>query len=293
MLDLIQESDIVVENFSPGVMDRLGLGFDELCRRRPSLIMLSMSAAGADGPYAAMKGYGSSISSFGGFESLVHYEGERPIGALGSNFSDFSSAYFGLLAILSALYRRDRGEGYWIDLSQAEAVATSTYYAYEAICEGASETVSYDLRVQRAFECSDPDSWVVISTDVSKLEGILARPADPNGDNMEWYVAGLESWCRIRKRTDAVTELRREGIRCWPVLTPEEAEFEQRQEGRRLQGGSVLDRYVAPWRMELPRMGDVDPPLWGEHTQEVLMGLIGSLNEVTFSALKREGVIRT
>lgn len=120
--ELIARCDVVVENFAPGVMERLGLGYDELRAVRPDLVMFSMPAAGLTGPLRDIRTYGLSLASLTGLDSVTGYAGGPPV-PMENAFTDPYNGIFGAFAILVALHHRDRtGEGQHIDYSQQEAV---------------------------------------------------------------------------------------------------------------------------------------------------------------------------
>lgn len=121
-LDLVAQCDVVIENFGPGVMDRLGLGYAELRRVKPDIIMFSMPAAGLWGPLKDVRTYGLSLTSTTGLDSLVGY-GAGDLVPVENAYSDPYNGIFGAFAIEVALAHRMRtGEGQQIDFSQQEAV---------------------------------------------------------------------------------------------------------------------------------------------------------------------------
>ncbi len=118
---LVAVSDVVVENFSPGVMQRLGLDYESLRAVNPRIVMVSLSAFGQTGPQSAYVGYGPSLDAWSGLTALTGYPGGAPL-ALGGIFPDTGSALQAAFAIQAALHRRDRtGEGCYIDFSELEA----------------------------------------------------------------------------------------------------------------------------------------------------------------------------
>ena len=117
---LVDWSDIVIENMRPGVMSRLGLGYETLRERKPNLIMLSSSNMGQTGPQASHPGFGSQLSSLSGFTHLIG-EPDGPPYFLYGPYIDFVAVAFGGIAVLAALdHRRRTDEGSYIDLSQYE-----------------------------------------------------------------------------------------------------------------------------------------------------------------------------
>jgi benzylsuccinate CoA-transferase BbsF subunit len=131
--DLIARSDVVVENFTPHVLRRVGLDYEALCEVKPDLIMLSLSAAGQTGPWREISAYAPSITSLAGLDGLVGYSDGPVLGMPSLNFSDPTAGLLGAYAVMAALCHRQRtGQGQYIDMSQMEAL---TGLAVEAILD--------------------------------------------------------------------------------------------------------------------------------------------------------------
>src|SRR5581483_5549274 len=121
---LVPFADIVAENFTPRVMGNLGLDYAALRQIRPDIILASLSAYGATGPYANTPGIGGTIEPMSGQSSLLGYEGGRPQNS-GAMYPDPVAGSYFAAALILALRHRDRtGEGQWIDLGMMEANAT-------------------------------------------------------------------------------------------------------------------------------------------------------------------------
>ena len=119
--DLAAWADVVVESFSPGRMARWGLGQETLRAHNPRLIVLSSSLMGQTGPHAALAGYGSTGASLSGFQDLVGWPDDLPIGPFGP-YTDYVGPRLALVALLAALEQRERtGRGAYIDVSQVES----------------------------------------------------------------------------------------------------------------------------------------------------------------------------
>jgi crotonobetainyl-CoA:carnitine CoA-transferase CaiB-like acyl-CoA transferase len=117
---LIDWADVVIENMRPGVISRLGLGYETLRERKPDLIMLGTSNMGQTGPHATHPGFGSQLSSLSGFTHLIG-DADGPPHSLYGPYIDFIAVAFGGIAVLAALaHLRETGEGSFIDLSQYE-----------------------------------------------------------------------------------------------------------------------------------------------------------------------------
>jgi crotonobetainyl-CoA:carnitine CoA-transferase CaiB-like acyl-CoA transferase len=121
--DLVRRSDVVLEAFSPGVMDEWGLGYDELRAVNERVIVLSTSLMGQTGPLGRFAGYGNIGAAMSGFQSLVGWPDRVPFGPYGP-YSDYVAPRFALVILLAALDRRaETGAGCHIDVAQAETAA--------------------------------------------------------------------------------------------------------------------------------------------------------------------------
>jgi benzylsuccinate CoA-transferase BbsF subunit len=121
--DLARRSDVVLESFSPGVMEAWDLGYERLRALNERVIMLSTSLMGQTGPLGRFAGYGNIGAAMSGFQSLVGWPDRVPFGPYGP-YSDYVAPRFALVILLAALDRREEtGEGCHIDLAQTEAAA--------------------------------------------------------------------------------------------------------------------------------------------------------------------------
>jgi benzylsuccinate CoA-transferase BbsF subunit len=127
VLRLVKMSDVVLENYSTGVMDRLGFGYAVLKQHNPSIILVSHSLTGQDGPWKRVAGHGPMAAGPAGWIGLSGYPDRDPIQP-GQAFMDFNiNPHHSSLAVLAALYhRRQTGEGQHIDLSQYESIIGAT-----------------------------------------------------------------------------------------------------------------------------------------------------------------------
>ncbi|MGO1120683.1 CaiB/BaiF CoA transferase family protein [Rhodovibrionaceae bacterium A322] len=124
-LDLVKGADVVAENYAPGVMDRLGIGYDVLRRQNPRLILASGSGYGQDGPYRDLPAMDLTVQAMSGVMSVTGFA-ENPPAKSGAALCDFMGGVHLYGAITTALLRRERcGEGAAIDVSMLEAVYPS------------------------------------------------------------------------------------------------------------------------------------------------------------------------
>lgn len=161
-------ADVVIENFSPGTMARLGLGYEELSKANPGLIMLSSSNLGQSGPHAHHAGFGSQLSSLAGFTHLTGYPGGSPQILYGP-YIDYIAVAYGAVAILAALdYRKRTGKGNYIDTAQYE---TGLQYLapilldYKINGRAAARSANRDPHAapHGAYPCKGEDRWCTLS----------------------------------------------------------------------------------------------------------------------------------
>lgn len=169
-LDLIAQSDVVIENFGPGVMEKMGLGYEKLSAMKPDIILMSMPGAGLTGPMKDVRTYGLSLTSLTGLDSLVGYKQGAPI-PVENAFADPFAGIFGGFAVLTALQHRDNtGEGQHIDFSQQEAVMQMVGPAYMdyQLNGRVGRTLGNEHPLMFAaphgvFPCAGDDRWIAIA----------------------------------------------------------------------------------------------------------------------------------
>lgn len=122
--ELIAVSDVVTENFAPGVLDRRGFGYEDVRAIRDDIVYVSNSGFGHTGPYREFRTWGPIVQAMSGLTFTSGLPDEEPAG-WGFSYMDHGAAFFGVLAVLAALHHRDQtGEGQWIDLSSVVAGIT-------------------------------------------------------------------------------------------------------------------------------------------------------------------------
>lgn len=169
ILRLAEWADVVLESFTPGVLERMGLGYAELKQRNPRVIMASTSLLGQTGPYAkGTSGVGTMGAAMSGASFLLGWPDRPPSGPYGP-WTDGIAPRFIVPSILAALHRRSRtGEGCYIDVAQAEAglqLVSPAYYEYaaNATVPNRRGTAGSPLRApQGVYPCLGEDRWVAI-----------------------------------------------------------------------------------------------------------------------------------
>ncbi|MGE3908730.1 MAG: CaiB/BaiF CoA transferase family protein [Chloroflexota bacterium] len=122
-LQLTAQSDIVIENFRPGTLERWNLGFEQMQAVNPGVILVRVSAYGQTGPYASRPGFGRIAQAFGGLTYLAGYPDRPPVNPGSATLADYAAGLFSTTAALAALdHRRRTGEGQQIDISLYESI---------------------------------------------------------------------------------------------------------------------------------------------------------------------------
>jgi benzylsuccinate CoA-transferase BbsF subunit len=233
VLELIAQSDVVIENFGPGVMEQLGLGYSELVSAKKDIIMFSMPAAGLSGPLKNVRTYGLSLTSLTGLDSLVGYKGEGPT-PVENAYSDPFVGILGAFAILAALQHRDNtGTGQHVDFSQQEAIMQMVAPAYmDYVLNGrvggtkGNEHPLSAASPHGVFPCAGEDRWISIAvmTD-GEWQGLREAMEHP-----EW--AAEDVYATSKARQANIDELHRH-LAGWT------AGFDDRELADRLQGFGV------------------------------------------------------
>ena len=177
---LVAWSDVVIENFTPGTMARLGLGYDGLLQAKPDLIMLSSCNMGQTGPHANHPGYGSHLTYLSGFPHLTG-EPDRPPVLLYGPYVDNVSVVFSSCALIAALdYRHRTGHGQYIDVSQYEVglqfmIPALLDYQVNGRLMNREGNRSPGAVPHDAYPCRGEDRWCVIAVWSDKEWDALRR----------------------------------------------------------------------------------------------------------------------
>ena len=236
---LVQESDVLIENFRPGVLEGWGIGYDALARENEKLIMLSVTGYGQDGPYASRAGFGTLIEAMSGFAySNGHPESPPTLPAI--PLADGVAGVFGALSVMMAVYERDvagSGRGQHIDMSLFEPLArlmeghVLEYSALGLVRERLGNS-SLTSAPRNAYRAGD-GKWLALSasapTVFERLMQAIGRPEltnDPrfatNHDRIthrDELDAVLEAWISERSRDEVVKVLSEGGAAVGPIYS--------------------------------------------------------------------------
>ena len=307
-------SDVLVENYRTGDLDRLGLGYSDLHRLYPKLIYCSVSGYGRTGPYADRPGYDAILQGEGGMMSITGPV-DGPPSRAGIPIIDITSGMFASTAILAALRARDlTGEGQLVDISLFDShVALLTNVASNYLVGGKAPSrlgnahpnlVPYD-----AF--SARDGWFIVGVANDKQWGqlcdLLARPEwktegsfTTNRDrvtNRDVLVAELNQIFSQRDVNDWLADLAKAGLPCGRINSipevfshPQALAREMTLESEHPSAGTVRVPGFPYKFSQTPAEILRPPPMLGEHTEEVLTGLLNySVEDI--STLRDKGAI--
>ena len=301
--ELAKKVDVVVENFSPGTMDKLGLGSSELCKLNPKLIYASVSAYGQSGPRRDDLGYDPIAQAMGGLTSVSGFPDTPTKCAVA--IADFSAGIFTALSIMAALiHRMKTGEGQTIDISLQDCIwlLTSIEFSPHYFING-----NVPQRLGNGHPAMVPgnlypakDGSVIIAigalAQVQRLfrliggEDLVASPLCSNQRDRVKYREQIDAimtdWTKTRSTKEIVDQLKSIDVPCVKVPTFDEVcndlhlsrremiiEVEQAVSGKVKTPGSVFKLSKTPGDVKSPA------PFLGEHNFEVYSGLLGYSEE--------------
>jgi benzylsuccinate CoA-transferase BbsF subunit len=224
-------ADVVVENFSAGVMRRLGLDYERLAPLNPRLIFLSMSGYGHDGPRKDWTSMNSNLQAYSGMMMVTEKEGNPPV-AISNSWMDYVGGLHGCYAVMQALVRRKKdGKGRNIDLAQFETgVSSLGPLLLAGIIDGTLPkrmgNRSSSAAPQGCYPCAGQDQWCVISVENNEqwraLAQVIHRPElaeDMRFENVTGRMRHhdeidrhIEAWTKSRGPAEAEQELQAAGV---------------------------------------------------------------------------------
>jgi benzylsuccinate CoA-transferase BbsF subunit len=312
---LVAVSDVMVQNMRPGVMERLGLGYEALCQVRPDLIMLSSSARGATGPERNYGGYAPNQAAVAGTSHLTGYADGPPTTLHAA--PDLTNATMAVFAILTALHHRSRtGQGQHIDLSQVESLACfigEVVLDYTMNQKTAHRAGNRDevMAPHNCYRCRGDDKWVsiAIATDEEwrSLCQAMGNPSWAQGEkfsdalgrlrNQEELDSLIGRWTTNHTHYEVMEMLQRAGVAAAPSLSSEELLCDPHLKERAYfieLDHAAVGKYTLlapPWKLlDTPARVPRPAPLIGQHNHYVFCDLLG-LSEKEMTELVGQQVI--
>ncbi len=311
---LAAKCDVLMENYKPGTMEKLGLGYDALKAANPGLIYCAVSGFGRTGPYGGRAGYDVIVQGVGGLMGITGEEGGGPV-KVGVAMTDLATAMHAHGAILAALWQRQRtGQGCRLDLSLLETQVITLINIASSYLNGgeipkrwgtahASIAPYQALRTKDGYlivGCGNEKLWQALCKVIEAPELATDARFQSNADRVKHrdvLIALLEE--RMARRTTAAWDamVREAGIPCGPINSmeqvfadPQVRHLQLVQEvvhpvaGRARVIRNPISLDGTPFPVRLP------PPALGQHTDEILRGMLG-MDEAGIAALRTHGVI--
>ncbi len=313
---LIAWGDIIIENFTPGTMKKLGLGYEDMKKVNPDVILLSSCNQGQVGPHAFHPGFGSHLSSLCGFTYMTGYPDRLPCILYGP-YVDHIGVGYGVIAAVAALeHRRQTGEGQFVDLAQYEVgvqfmtPALLDYSINGRVIERDGNRHSF-AAPHNAYPCKGEDRWAVISVfnDVEwqalcrcmdredlisdpRFKTIIARKSNEPALDEE-----VSKWTSQRTAEEVFKTLQEKGVKAGFVETMkdlfEDPQLEHRhfwnpvdhaEVGRNHAEGPPFLLSKTPFKIERPA------PMIGEHNEKVFKEFLG-LSGAEYDKAVNDGII--
>lgn len=316
-LDLAEQTDIIVENFRPGTLEKWNLGYDVLRERNPGIVLVRVSGYGQTGPDAGKAGYASVAEAVSGLRHMNGFPGGPPP-RLALSLGDTLAGMFAAQGALAALYRRTvTGEGQVVDVALTEAclaVQESTIPDYDAggVIRGPSGTRLEGIAPSNIYRTAN-GSWVVIAanqdTVFRRLCAVMDQPElatderfvdhVARGRNQDAIDAIIGEWAARRRPDDIIDTLSAAGVIAGPINTVADVVRDPQFQARGMlidhydeaAGRTVLGPGVIPLLSATPGgVRNAGPARPGQHNDEVYGQLLG-LSPGQIGELTEDGVL--
>ena len=301
---IVAVSDVAIENMRSGVMNKLGLGYKDLVKAKPDIIMLSSSGFGSSGPYREYAGYAPIFAAFGGLAHLTGYEDGAPNTM--SGVMDLRVGTVSAFAILAALIHRQKtGEGQYIDVSSTECISTLVgpqLMEYTMNKRSPQRTGNQDsiMAPHNCYRCKGNDKWISIAVATDEEWNAMCRAmGNPAWTGDEAFTDIYSRWKNRTKLDELIGKwtlnythyevmelLQRSGVAAMPSFSAEEILSDPHVKARGLINEvqhPVLGKKVVinpSWKhSETPARIHKASPLLGEHNEEVFGDLLGMTKE--------------
>lgn len=297
-LALIDQADVLIENFRPGAMEKWGMGYEVLAARNPRLVMARVSGFGQTGPYSQRAGYGLIGEAMGG---LRHVTGEpdRPPARAGISIGDSLTALHAVIGVMMALHHRERtGRGQMIDAALYESVLSVmenlvTEYDLTGYVRERSGSILPGIAPSNVYPCANGESLLIGGNGdavFARLAATMGREdlaVDPRyathaarGENQAELDRIVSDWTRNWPLPELLALLEANGVPCGRIFRApdmlEDPQFAARQSIVEVDHpvfGKVKMQNAFPRLSETPGSVRWPGPALGEHTREVLEGL--------------------
>ncbi|HUN94265.1 MAG TPA: CaiB/BaiF CoA-transferase family protein [Burkholderiaceae bacterium] len=313
--ELVKDADIVIENFRPGTLEKWGLGWEDLSRIRPSLVMVRVSGYGQTGPYKDRPGFAAIAESMGGLRYVAGYP-DRPPVRVGVSIGDTLASLYGVIGALLALHHHkvNGGRGQYVDVALYEAVfgvmesLIPEFSGFGHIRERTGASLP-GIVPSSTYPCRG-GAYVIIAGNsdgiFKRLMQAIGRPdlaEDPRfarndlrAQHTELLDGAIAAWTTTQQLDDVIATLERAEVPCGRIYTAADIHADPHYRARgmiepgMLPDGSHVDfPGIVPKLSETPGRTQWLGPRLGEHTTEVLASIGIGADEL--GELKSQGVI--
>ncbi|CAG8463077.1 18573_t:CDS:2 [Acaulospora morrowiae] len=319
---LADKSDVLVENFRPGVMEKWGLGPEELYKTNPSLIYTRVSGFGQTGPYAKKPGFASVCEAMAGWRYINGFPDQPPVRqniSLGDSLAGLTAAFGTVLSLLAR--NKIAGSGQVVDVAIYESIfnmmegVLPEYDRFGEIRQPSGTSVT-GIVPTNAYPCSD-SKYVIIGGNTDSLYKRLMKVAEREDLITEKYETNKErvqhkdlidnaisDWTRKHTSEEVIEKLEKEGVPCGPIYNIKDI-----VEDKHVQSRNILEtvrvgenRDDGGWDLKIPAITPIlsETPgetTWagpdvGQHNREILMGIL-EMSEGEIRELQESGIIAT
>jgi crotonobetainyl-CoA:carnitine CoA-transferase CaiB-like acyl-CoA transferase len=312
LYDLVEETDIFIQNFRPGIAERLEVDYETLTEHNEDLIYLAISAFGQTGPWRERSGYDLLIQGMGGIMDVTGEEGRQPV-KVGMPMTDLVTAMWAAFGAMTALYKREQtGQGEYIDLGMLESVLPwLTKQAGKVFADETPERMGTKdpvLAPYQTFETADgyinvcvlnQKLWHELCEAIDRTELTEDERFETNADrvdHLDELEAEIEATLETRTTDEWIEIIAEEGgVPAGPVYAVEEAldnpQIDARGTVRELEHPEIgtIPVIEHPLKYEHASSGfEMPPPLLGEHNREVFRDL--GYSEEKLDELEAAGV---
>jgi len=315
---LIHWADVVTENFSPGVMAKWGLSYEDLVKIKPEMIMFSTSQMGQTGPRAKVAAYGTQLVSLAGFTYLTGWADRDPTGPYGP-YTDTTLPHIGVAAIMTALIHRCRtGKGTYIEISQFETALNFISpvlldYAINHRVVTRNGNRCPDSVPHGVYRCRGEDRWCAIAIfsdeEWGRLCQVMGRPElatvprfgslQLRRENEDEIDRLISEWTAERSAEEVMRVLQNAGIAAGVAQTGQDLlendpQLAHRRFFRKLKHKEIGKHYyeAPPFRLSKTPCELTTPgPRMGEHNEYVCKKILG-FSDKEYNDLMTDGVLR-
>jgi benzylsuccinate CoA-transferase BbsF subunit len=304
--ELISWADVVMENFTPGVMDRWGLGYEALTKIKPDIIMVRQNGFGIEGPYKNLAAFGMILAAIAGIPQYIGWPDRGPLPVGVGAYTDSISPRFAAAALIAALDYRDKtGKGQLIDLAQFE---TALYFLLPGLLDAAvngreplrNGNAADSAAPHNVYPCKGKERWCTIAaTNASqwaalcKTIGRADLESDPRfdtlrhrKDNENELDALIEAWTIDRTPEEVMTVLQTAGVPAGIVENAADLFEDPQLRARGLfwpmehsEMGLFTHLGSSMLLSKTPAQASTPSPRMGEHNEYVLTKILGKTDE--------------